>query len=128
MEKITNIHRYASLLFVLTFVTIFSLSIQTCLAESLEREESVLSIQKINSVPAFDSGEIDYDDIIDMQFENQGTLDAVYQDRIIVGDIEFALTDKHILSNVKLGDYVGVKLGEHDQVVLIKKIKNREFE
>ena len=111
---------------VLIFVIIFLLSIQTGFAQNSEREEANLTIQKINSVPAFDTGELDMDDIIDIMFDLTGTLDAIYKNRIIVGDIEILLTNRHLISKVRQGDYVGVKTGEQNQVLLIKKIQNRD--
>ena len=126
MHNKNKIHYNTSFQFVMISIIITLLTVSQGFAQDSERKEVQLSIEKINLVPSFDSEELDYNNIINIQFENQGTLDAIYNDRIIVGDIEFFLKDRQVISGVNIDDYVGIQLGEQNEVVLIKKIQKRE--
>lgn len=83
-------------------------------------------IEKIKPVSRFDADEIDYKEAVEKKFDLKGTLDAVYDDRVVIGDTSFALKDSDKISGINVGDYVGVDLDQNGNVLLIDRIQSSD--
>ena len=78
---------------------------------------------EIRTVPEF---EPDMDDILQemkRRFPVQGTLDALYDDRVVVGDTTIFLDDNCEMNRVREGEYVGVRSGENEKALEIVPIE-----
>ncbi len=82
-------------------------------------------INPIAPPPYFDTGEIDYADLVDRHFSLKGTLDAVYLDerRIVVDDSEIYLAGGFSLSGIQTGEYVGVRLDKTGKAIEIQRLQ-----
>ena len=90
-------------------------------------EEGDAGIETIKPARGFDAGEIDYVEAAKRKFSAIGTLDAVYEDRVVVGDASCQLAGSSDLSGVSVGDFVGVKTNAAGKAVKLEQLDPDTF-
>lgn len=71
----------------------------------------------------FEEDDDDYTQARNKIFQEQGTLDDIFEDRVIVGDSTIYLDNKCKIKGAQKGDYVGVTLSKSKKALLIQKIQ-----
>lgn len=90
-------------------------------------EDDNAGIEKIKPARGFDAGEMDYVEAAKRKFSAIGTLDAVYEDRVVVGDASCELAGSSDLSGVSVGDFVGVKTNSAGKAVKLERLDPDTF-
>lgn len=89
-------------------------------ADEFQSSEVPLEILKILD---FEEDDDDYTQARNRIFQEQGPLDDIFKDRVIVGDSTIYLDKECKIKGAKKGDYVGVKLSQSKKALLIQKIQ-----
>jgi len=97
-----------------------SLVVSPSLADNIEKTEQIMQIQK---VPGFEEDSVDYSLSVERKFSLHGPLDAIYEDRVVVGDITIHLQKNCEMNQVQEGDYVGIKLNNNKEAKFIVPIQ-----
>ncbi len=79
-------------------------------------DDSPAAIREIRRPPGFNSGEINFEDLERRTFYARGTLDAVNDKAICVGDKQIDLAPNAKV-NCKVGMYVGIKINDEGKAV-----------
>ena len=83
-------------------------------------------LKDIHRPARFDAGRIDYQEITKNNFDVIGTLDAVYEDHIVVGDHAVKL-DSADLGGFSVGDFVGAKVNANGKLVKLERLDPKTF-
>ncbi|MBC2714290.1 MAG: hypothetical protein HF978_03180 [Desulfobacteraceae bacterium] len=74
------------------------------------------AIRDFNRPSSFNAGEIDYEDLERRTFYTRGTLDAVSDKAITIGDVPIDLAPD-VRINCKVGMYVGIKVNDEGKAI-----------
>ncbi len=116
---------YHGVLFLLMAVLLLSVPVSDLLAEDIEAGYRTNDIQQ---PPEFDSSEIDINKISKKKFFVRSYVNAIYEGRIIVGDIEVFIDDSISLTNIHVGDYVGVIRHKSGKITGIYRLQKELFD